>query len=377
MVGSHFFLGSWCQVARFGGSTDPVSDVWIEYTASEEGSVLANVTQILDGVETTDPGILLPPRRLADDQLTWKLVMYNAQRAYWFAHDAGEWMIVGGPDRRWLMFLSRTCCVDQAIKDQMVDQAVAVGFRRDELRRNLIWTPHTKCRKEVVVVEAEVAPIIRAHIVAIEPTKKKIYARVILDDVGGPGPVAEDHPQQIAALFRSAMNMDAVGDPKEDEMAPEWDDETSRITAEQLDSLLMKYYEDDAPTDSVGAAKESIQQHVKKLSYLNDDEQQKLLAQFGAISANTKFYANAVDRSKAYYNDAVKDRNSKRKVWNTARKKANRALWELWRAQMRSRSAKGAEADLLSDQTAIQKAKEKSLTQAKKVARATQPSSRV
>jgi apolipoprotein D and lipocalin family protein len=133
------YLGTWYQQAlipnRF--QAQCVSDTRATYTRNGDGLVVFNQCRRADGQMEEAQGVA----KIVDGSNNAKLRVSFFRPFYgnyWvLALDADyQWVLVGEPGREYGWVLSRTAKLDDAVFNQILDRAVALGYDRAAFKRD-------------------------------------------------------------------------------------------------------------------------------------------------------------------------------------------------------------------------------------------------
>lgn len=132
------YLGTWYEIARMDHRFERgLSNVTAQYSLREDGGV-----RVLNRGFNADKGEWDQAEGKAyfvDDTSTGQLKVsffgpfYASYNVIALDKDGYQWSLVAGPDTNYLWILSRTPELDQAVIDDLVSRARALGFRTDEL----------------------------------------------------------------------------------------------------------------------------------------------------------------------------------------------------------------------------------------------------
>ena len=132
------YLGTWYEIARMDHRFERgLSNVTAQYSLRDDGGV-----RVLNRGFNADKGEWDQAEGKAyfvDDTSTGQLKVsffgpfYASYNVIALDKDGYRWSLVAGPDTDYLWILSRTPELDQAVIDDLVSRAQALGFSTDEL----------------------------------------------------------------------------------------------------------------------------------------------------------------------------------------------------------------------------------------------------
>ncbi|MBP6533463.1 MAG: lipocalin family protein [Arenimonas sp.] len=132
------YLGTWYEIARIDHRFEKgLTRVTAEYSLREDGGI-----QVINRGYAAESGVWkqsLGKARFVDGKDKGHLKVsffgpfYGAYVVFELDKTGYQYALVSGPDTSYFWLLSRTPVMDSALRDRLIDRAVAEGFRRDDI----------------------------------------------------------------------------------------------------------------------------------------------------------------------------------------------------------------------------------------------------
>ena len=139
------YLGKWHEIARLDHSFERgLSDVNATYQLQDDGSVKV-INRGFDsqrGVwqEAIGRALFIGDSHIASLKVSFFGPFYGGYHVIALDQENYRWSLVAGPSRDYLWILARDKTLPAEIRQQLINQAQALGFATDKL----IWVEHTR-----------------------------------------------------------------------------------------------------------------------------------------------------------------------------------------------------------------------------------------
>ncbi len=139
------YLGKWYEIARLDHSFERgLTDVSATYTLKSDGSLeVINRgfnTKKNEWKSATGRALFTGSQNQGSLKVSFFGPFYGGYHVLALDQAGYQWALVSGPDRDYLWILARTKVLAPAIKDQLVAEAMKMGFATDKL----IWVEHSR-----------------------------------------------------------------------------------------------------------------------------------------------------------------------------------------------------------------------------------------
>jgi apolipoprotein D and lipocalin family protein len=139
------YLGKWYEIARLDHSFERgLTDVSATYTLKSDGSLeVINRgfnTKKNEWKSATGRALFTGSQNQGSLKVSFVGPFYGGYHVLALDQAGYQWALVSGPDRDYLWILARTKVLAPAIKDQLVAEAMKMGFATDKL----IWVEHSR-----------------------------------------------------------------------------------------------------------------------------------------------------------------------------------------------------------------------------------------
>ncbi len=139
------YLGQWYEIARLDHSFERgMSDVNATYQLQDDGSVKVinrgYNTQRQAWKEAIGRAVFVGDSQTASLKVSFFGPFYGGYHVIALDQQHYRWSLVAGPDREYLWILAREKTLPAEVREQLVDQARALGFPTDKL----IWVEQTR-----------------------------------------------------------------------------------------------------------------------------------------------------------------------------------------------------------------------------------------
>ena len=132
------YLGTWYEIARIDHRFEKgLSKVTAEYSMREDGgiTVVNRGFSAADGTwkESTGKALFVAGEDKGHLKVSFFGPFYGAYVVFELDQPGYQYALVSGPDTSYFWLLSRTPVMDSALRDRLIDRAVAQGFRREDI----------------------------------------------------------------------------------------------------------------------------------------------------------------------------------------------------------------------------------------------------
>jgi apolipoprotein D and lipocalin family protein len=132
------YLGTWYEIARIDHRFEKgLSRVTADYSNREGGGIIV-VNRGFDAAtgkwkESTGKAFFVAGKDKGYLKVSFFGPFYGAYVVFEVDRPGYQYALVGGPDTSYFWLLSRTPVMDSALRDRLIDRAVAQGFRREDI----------------------------------------------------------------------------------------------------------------------------------------------------------------------------------------------------------------------------------------------------
>lgn len=132
------YLGTWYEIARIDHRFEKgLSKVTAQYSLREDGGikVVNRGFSVADGAwkESVGKAFFVAGKDKGHLKVSFFGPFYGAYVVFELDQPGYQYALVSGPDTSYFWLLSRTPVMDSALRDRLIDRAVAEGFRREDI----------------------------------------------------------------------------------------------------------------------------------------------------------------------------------------------------------------------------------------------------
>lgn len=132
------YLGTWYEIARIDNRFEKgLSRVTATYTARDDGGITV-VNRGFEAAtgewkESVGKAFFVDGKDKGHLKVSFFGPFYGAYVVFELERGGYQYALVSGPDTSYFWLLSRTPAMDAALREQLIDNAVSKGFRREDI----------------------------------------------------------------------------------------------------------------------------------------------------------------------------------------------------------------------------------------------------
>ena len=132
------YLGTWYEIARIDSRFEKgLSRVTATYTARDDGgiTVVNRGFEAASGQwkESVGKAYFVDGKDKGHLKVSFFGPFYGAYVVFELEREGYQYALISGPDTSYFWLLSRTPTMDEKLRRELIDKAVAKGFRRDDI----------------------------------------------------------------------------------------------------------------------------------------------------------------------------------------------------------------------------------------------------
>lgn len=132
------YLGTWYEIARIDSRFEKgLSRVTATYTARDDGGITV-VNRGFEGSsgqwkESVGKAYFVDGKDKGHLKVSFFGPFYGAYVVFELEREGYQYALISGPDTSYFWLLSRTPTMDTKLREELIDKAVAKGFRREDI----------------------------------------------------------------------------------------------------------------------------------------------------------------------------------------------------------------------------------------------------